>query len=235
MPRKFEAIKLNEIIGDMIVISESRDIKNNRRMLVCRCLKCGREKEIYEGNLRDRPNSSKHEISCGFGLKKSVDPKFYDIWAHMKDRIYNPNNEYYYRYGGRGLTTDYNAFVDFYDDEYSKYIYAKLNYPNQRISIDRINNNLGYIRGNLRWTTQLRQTRNSTVIRQFIAQAPNGQLYLTNNQLQFGLNHGLESRHISACLLGKQATTGGWKFYELNPLFVYNFDNDPRFIKELYY
>ena len=108
-------------------------------------------------------------------------------------------------------------------------------YPNTRISIDRIDNNLGYVRGNISWATPIQQTRNSTTVKQFIAQAPNGQLYLTNNQLQFGLNHGLESKHISDCLLGKQATTGGWRFYKLNPLFTYNFDNDPRFIKELYY
>lgn len=232
----YQPLSPGETIGDMYLLRAYRDTKNDRRMFSVRCTKCNRIREVSEANLKNRPNSSIHEIVCGFGLKKSVDPKFYDVWAHMKDRIYNPNNSEYYRYGGRGLTTDYDAFVDFFDDYYASYIQTTTMYPNTRISIDRINNNLGYVRGNISWATPIQQTRNSTTVKQFIAQAPNGQLYLTNNQLQFGLNHGLESKHISDCLLGKQATTGGgWRFYKLNPLFVYNFDNDSRFIKELYY
>ena len=231
----YKPLSPGETIGDMYLLRAYRDTKNDRRMFSVRCTKCNRIREVSETNLKNRPNSSIHEVVCGFGLKKSVDPKFYDVWAHMKDRIYNPNNPEYYRYGGRGLTTDYDAFVAFFDDYYASYLQTIAMYPNTRISIDRIDNNLGYVRGNISWATPIQQTRNSTTVKQFIAQAPNGQLYLTNNQLQFGLNHGLESKHISDCLLGKQATTGGWRFYKLNPLFTYNFDNDPRFIKELYY
>ncbi len=235
MARKFKRIEIGEVIGDMYVYAEEQDIKNNRRMLNCRCIKCNREKQIYEGNLRDRPNCSKHEVACGFGLKKSVDPKFYDVWAHMKDRIYNPNNEFYNRYGERGLTTDYNAFVDFLDDEYAKYLQAKAMYPGCKISLDRIDNNLGYIRGNLRWTTPSKQVRNSTIVREFYAISPTGVIYLTNNQTQFALRHGLEPKHISDCLLGKQATTGGgWQFVEKNPLFI-NLYFEQVAIKELYY
>ena len=150
-------------------------------------------------------------------------------------QIYNPNNEFYNRYGGRGLTTDYDAFVDFLDDEYAKYLQAKAMYPGCKISLDRIDNNLGYIRGNLRWTTPSKQVRNSTIVREFYAISPTGIIYLTNNQTQFALRHGLESRHISDCLLGKQATTGGgWQFVEKNPLFI-NLYFEQVAIKELYY
>lgn len=236
MGRIFKKIEVGEVINDMLVISEERDFKNNRRMLRCVCNVCKNEKLIYEGNLRDRPNSSKHETSCNFGIKKSLDRNFHEVWSQMKARIYNPNNPYYNRYGGRGLTTDYDNYVDFFNDEYLNYIKAKAMYPNQKISIDRVDNNLGYVKGNIRWTIPVVQARNSTTVRKFVAQAPNGQLYLTNNQIHFGLNHGLESKHISDCLRGKQATTGGgWRFYEIDPLFEFNFDNDPKFIKELYY
>ena len=45
MSRKFKEIKPGDVINDMEVISSKRDVVNNRRMLTCRCLKCGREKE----------------------------------------------------------------------------------------------------------------------------------------------------------------------------------------------
>ncbi len=235
MSRKFELIIPGMTIGDMYVLHEFRDFKNNRRMLKCKCMKCGRERDIYEGNLRDRPASSSHAIACGFGLKKA-DPKFYDVWAHMKDRIYNPKNSSYKNYGARGLTTDYDVFVDFYDDLYGKYLGAKRQYPGQKITLDRIDNNKGYVKGNLRWTTYQTQTRNSRMVREFIAISPKGEYYITNNQTMFARNHGLESRHISDCLLGKQATTGGgWQFLEIDLLFFYDYHADPRFIKELYY
>lgn len=224
-----------ETIGNMYLLRAFRDTKNDRRMFTVRCNKCNRTRDVSEQSLKNRPNSSNHDIVCKRGLR-DVDPHFYDIWAHMKARIYNPNNSEYHRYGGRGLTTDYDNYTDFFNDLHSSYVQTKQLYPNQRISIDRINNNLGYVRGNIGWATPIQQTRNSSTVRKFIAKSPDGQLYLTNNQLQFANNHGLESKHISDCLRGKQATTGGgWTFKEIDLLFEYNYDNDPRFIKELYY
>lgn len=231
---KYKALQIGDTIGDLELIAEFRDDKNNRKMFVCRCLKCGRERNAFEGNLRNKPESYRHDTICNFGLK-NIDRKFYDVWAHMKNRITNPKNESYVNYGGRGLTTDYMNFVDFYDDEYGKYLSAKEHYSDKRISLDRINNNLGYVRGNLRWTTFERQTRNSRMVRKFLAVDPNGQKYLTNNQLQFGLKHGIDSRHISDCLRGVQQTAYGWRFYEIDKLFAYQFENDPTVIRELYY
>lgn len=238
MPRKFNALVSGDIVNDMKVISEFRDEKNNRRMLHCLCLKCGREHHVYEGNLRNYEGTSTHGIACSKGIA-SIDKPFADRFAHMKQRICNPDNSNYENYGGKGLTIDYEYLVDFYDDMYTRFLWAKQAYPDQRISIDRIDNNLGYIRGNLRWTIPTRQTRNSSKVYKFIGISPTGQYYLTNNQLAFAANHGLESKHISDCIRGLQETTGGgWRFFKPNQpseLFWFNYEQDPAIIKELYY
>lgn len=235
MPRKFKEILVGDIIGDMTVVQGFRDYKNNRRMLKVRCNICGREHDVYEGNLRDKPGASSHKSECSKTIRSQY-PEFYQIYQQAKGRITNPNNHAYNRYGGRGLEFGYDSPVDFFDDQYTRYIRAKEVNPGKKISIDRMNNNLGYIRGNISWTTSERQTRNSTRVRKFIAIAPDGQVYITNNQTMFGQNHGLEPKHISDCLRGLQATTGGgWRFEEIDMLFEYQFDNDPTIIKELYY
>jgi hypothetical protein len=224
-----------DIVGDMFLMRSYRNVKAHRKYFSTRCIKCNRIKEISEYDLRNNPNASKHGIACSRDIK-SLDPTFYDTFMHLKSRINNPNDKEYHRYGGRGLTTDYEYPVDFFDACYAQYVQMKARYPGVKLSIDRVNNNLGYVDGNISWGTPIQQTRNSTTVREFIAEAPNGQLYLTNNQLQFAARHNLDSKRISDCLRGEQSTTGGgWKFYNLNPLFVYNFDNDSRFIKELYY
>lgn len=235
--RKYEPVYPGCIINDLTVMYTFRDTINNRQMVHCMCNICGREKEIGENQFRKGIGTTHMSCNHGFKSKDETEAKFKDVWAHMKDRIYNPNNASYKNYGGRGLTTDYDNYMDFKDDLYLKYLEYKQNHPGERVSIDRINNDLGYVKGNCRWTAPIHQTRNSRTVREFLAIAPNGQIYLTNNQLAFGKNHGLESRHISDCLRGIQKTTAGWRFQEIekNDLFIYQYKNDPRVIKELYY
>ena len=241
MGRKFEPIMPGQIICDMEVINEFRDEKNNRRMLKCMCTKCRRLHDIYEGNLRNNPSAYSHEEHCSRGINK-LDKNFADVFAHIKQRMTNPNNKYYPEYGGRGLELGYTCLADFFDDQYPKYLLAKQANPGERVSADRINNDLGYIPGNIRWTIPLVQSRNSRMVYEFLAIAPNGQRYLSNNQLAFAANHGLEAKHISDCIRGLQQTTGGgWRFVRLDDfrkgpnLFYFDYHNDPFTIKELYY
>lgn len=78
----------------------------------------------------------------------------YHKWMNMRQRCENPNNTSYHHYGGRGITVsdDLKEFKDYID-----YVMSLPNAPTQfptKLEIDRINNDLGYTKGNLRWTTR---------------------------------------------------------------------------------
>jgi hypothetical protein len=78
----------------------------------------------------------------------------YKSWASMKSRCDNPNNTYYSRYGGRGITyeTRWGNFEEFIKD--------MGNMPLEKMELDRIDNEGNYCKDNCRWATRKEQTRN---------------------------------------------------------------------------
>ena len=108
----------NYKIGDKVDDMEIIDFEYNnyhQKQAVCRCVKCGRTKKCVENTLF-RHSGTSHK-ACGQYLK-TKDAKFYHTWVAMKQRIYNENYWASYRYKCRGLTCDYDNFIDFYDDMY---------------------------------------------------------------------------------------------------------------------
>lgn len=96
----------------------------------------------------------------------------YDIWQHMIQRCYNPNNRYYHNYGGRsgnpifvceewrspnikqGHPQNGNpGFIAFYK-------WSILNNWKPGLSLDRIDNDGPYAPWNCRWTTMQIQQNN---------------------------------------------------------------------------
>ena len=78
----------------------------------------------------------------------------YRAWSQMKHRCDNPNNRYYRRYGGRGITyvPEWATFEGFFADMGER--------PSVFHSLDRINNSLGYSPDNCRWATPIEQLLN---------------------------------------------------------------------------
>lgn len=74
------------------------------------------------------------------------------------DRCTNPLREAYFSYGGRGITVhgpwieDKNAFL--------AYLVTLEGWDNPALSLDRMNNDLGYVPGNLRFATTAQQNAN---------------------------------------------------------------------------
>jgi hypothetical protein len=81
----------------------------------------------------------------------------YSIYSAMLSRCYNPKNKRYDRYGGRGITVcqewrdDFSAFYNHIGPR-----------PSKQHSIDRIDNDLGYMPGNVRWATNIEQAYNKS-------------------------------------------------------------------------
>ena len=92
----------------------------------------------------------------------------YRAWKHMKDRCYNEKDPKYPRYGQRGIKVCarwLHSFMNFYNDMGGK--------PFLEAQIDRENNDLGYYKGNCRWTTCTINNRNQSTTKLTIEKARN--------------------------------------------------------------
>ena len=82
--------------------------------------------------------------------------RIHQIWLEMKGRCNNKNNARYSRYGGRGI----KVCDEWEHDFVSFYNWALSNGYRDELTIDRINNDLGYTPDNCRWVDNKTQARN---------------------------------------------------------------------------
>lgn len=137
----------------LTVVSQVGNLK--RWNCVCEC-----------GNTKWFPASdliSGHDKSCGC-IQEAHGMRYhraYKSWLHMKQRCTNPKNQDYANYGGRGVT----VHEDF-SKSFTKWLAEIGEKPDdgQRWSIGRLDNNVGYTYGNMRWETDEQQARNHTLL-----------------------------------------------------------------------
>jgi hypothetical protein len=124
---------------------------------LCRC-DCGEEKSFSIGMLR-----SGRSGSCGclridvirqrcatHGMSKS--PEF-TAYQNAKNRCRREKDPRYSQYGGRGIEFRFETFAEFIEH---------IGHRPDGTSLDRIDSNGHYERGNVRWATLKEQARNKT-------------------------------------------------------------------------
>lgn len=81
--------------------------------------------------------------------------KIYGVWRSMFQRCTNPNHIYYENYGGRGIDV-----CEEWKNSDTFITWAKSNGYKENLTIDRINNDLGYSPSNCHWATKKQQENN---------------------------------------------------------------------------
>lgn len=151
--------------GRLVVVGRAGSDKHYHTKWKCRC-DCGKE-TIVQGTSLESGNTK--SCSClkdeTAKITRTIHGKstsrLHKVWAGMKERCSNPQNNRYHQYGGRGITVcdDWkNNFQAFYDwamaNGYDE------NAPRGQCTIDRIDNDKGYCPDNCRWVNMKIQRHN---------------------------------------------------------------------------
>lgn len=160
MGRKAHNAKTDMIgrkFGRLKVVAPGGKSKNGKLVWECVC-ECGKTKTVKGYSLRSGTTKS-----CGCIWRESISKprthgmsqsKEYSVWEGMKTRCFNPNDKHYKDYGGRGISV-FNGWVNDFEA-----FYSHIGPAPPGATIDRIDNEKGYVPGNVRWVTQSENASN---------------------------------------------------------------------------
>lgn len=148
-------INPGDVIGYWTILSIDRSNTKRPRCSV-KC-KCGSVRDILLDTVRRGSSKScgclANEMLKTHGMTKHP---LYKTWLNMMQRCHNAENKDYKRYGGREITVcdHWHNPANFIADVGAR--------PEPELELDRIDNDKGYERGNVHWTTRLKNMRNTS-------------------------------------------------------------------------
>lgn len=152
---------INQKFERLTVIERAENTKQGSCQWKCQC-ECGEIIKVRASALKGGKSKScgclskdkSKELHSTHGLSKHP---LYKTWQAIKDRCYNEKNQFYEKYGEKGIIMCdewKNSFETFYKDIGEK--------PSNKHSLDRIDVNKGYSKENCRWATIKEQNLNKT-------------------------------------------------------------------------
>lgn len=121
----------------------------------------------------------------------------YRTWLRMIQRCHNPNNRNYDGYGGRGIKVcdRWRKFENFFED---------MGDAPKGLTLERIDNNMGYSPDNCMWATRKEQARNRRTTRFYTL---NGEtLTVSEWAKKIGISHESMRKRINKWPLEKALT-----------------------------
>jgi hypothetical protein len=97
-------------------------------------------------------NDEKRRANRTHGLSDSPE---HAAWVSMKQRCLNPNSRMYHRYGGRGIGV-WQEWVGSFES-----FFAAVGPRPAGHSLERVDNEGGYVPGNVKWATRAEQQKNT--------------------------------------------------------------------------
>lgn len=152
-----ETLRLAKPFGRLRVLK-----RVGKRKALCVC-ECGQQVEVYLTNLYTNSTQScgclgkERRATAQRGTHGMHGTPEYVAWQSMKNRCFNKKSKDYKRYGGRGITV-HAAWAA--EDGFAQFFAHVGPRPSPHHSLDREDNDKGYVPGNVRWSVRLVQTRN---------------------------------------------------------------------------
>jgi hypothetical protein len=139
--------------GRLTVLAPAGKNQAGKELWLCGCL-CGNYKKYITADLCRKSKPAK---SCDTCYDEPRYTKEYDAYMNAWDRCYRPTNKNYLNYGGRGITMSQQWRSDFL-----LFLIDVGLAPTSLHSLNRIDNDGNYEKGNVKWSTKSEQMKNTS-------------------------------------------------------------------------